>query len=71
MGIGMINEVAKGIMDDFADAAKRELKAIEEVKMWEVAGLSLSRPISPNDIKLAVENGFEAGKKFAVSEDKE
>ncbi len=71
MGMGMINEVAKGIMDDFVDAAKREIKAIEEVKMWAVAGLSLSRPISPNDIKLAVENGFEAGKKFAHSEDRE
>lgn len=62
----LINEVAKGMVDDMNEEVNRELKAIEEVKMWEVAGLSLSRPISLNDIKLAVENGFEAGKKFAV-----
>ena len=64
MGMGMINEVAKGIADDLIDDAKRELKAIEEAQMWAVAGMSLSRPISANDIRWAVEKGFEAGKRF-------
>lgn len=36
-------------------------KKLKELKMFEVARLSLTRQISPNDIKEAVEQGFNAG----------
>jgi len=37
---------------------------IEEVQTFTIAGLSLRRPISVDDIKWAVEEGFKAGEKF-------
>ena len=50
---------------------KTEKESIEEVQMWTVAGLSLIRPVSINDVTWAVEEGFEAGKKFALEKNHE
>ncbi len=44
---------------------------IEEEQMWAVAGLSLTRPISPDDVRWAIEKGFEAGIKFALNKNSE
>ena len=39
---------------------------IEETQSFVVAGLSLKRPISVNDVKWAVEEGFNKGYKKAL-----
>ncbi len=43
------------------ELTKKQEEKLEEVKMFTVAGLSLNRPISPDDIRWAVEKGFIKG----------
>ena len=41
-----------------------EEKAIKEAQMYVVAGLSLTIPISVDDVRWAFRKGFNAGRKF-------
>ena len=41
---------------------KEEEEKLKEAKMYVVAGLSLTRPVSIDDVRWAVERGFTAGK---------
>ncbi len=43
------------------DLTKEQEKKLEEVKMFTVAGLSLHRAISVDDVKWAIEEGFKKG----------
>ena len=47
---------------------KTKEKAIKEAQMYVVAGLSLTRPVSIDDVRWAVERGFEYGRQFSLKE---
>ena len=43
------------------ELTQEQEKKLEEVKIFTVAGLSLKRPISVDDVKWAIEEGFKKG----------